>query len=102
MQWSYPADYLVNPTNILRKAGYSPFRDPKTGEESFILRLGPDFYPRFHLYLEEQGDQINLNLHLDQKQPSYSSGPKHAGEYSGPTVEKEKQRLDGWVRSINR
>lgn len=78
---------------ILRRAGYSEFRDPRTGETSYVRRLGANFYPRFHLYAQEEGTTLRLNLHLDQKQPSYQGFTKHAGEYDGPTVEAEAERI---------
>lgn len=81
------------PRVVLRQAGYTEFRDPNTGETSFVRRLGTNFYPRFHLYVAQEGTQLRLNLHLDQKQPSYQGSAKHSGEYDGPTVEAEFQRL---------
>ncbi len=102
MKKSYPIDQVTNTLTILRKAGYSPFRDPQTGEESFIVRLTPEFYPRFHLYVEQAGSHISFNLHLDQKKASYGTNHAHSGEYDGPTIEKEMARIDGWVKSENR
>ena len=97
MNINFPKDQARNPLEILRKAGYSYFKDPQSGEESFVARLGPDFYPRFHLYLKEKGDQIEFSLHLDQKKASYDGSSMHNGEYDGPTVEKEAERIKGWV-----
>lgn len=78
----------------LQRAGYASFRDPRTGHDSYVRRLGAGFYPRFHLYAEERGDVLFLNLHLDQKQPSYGGGSHaHSGEYEGSIVEQEMQRL---------
>ena len=79
----------------MQRAGYAEFRDPRTGEISYTRRLGTHFYPRFHVYIEEQGNGMRVNLHLDQKQPSYPGFRKHSGEYSGPTVEAEMERLNG-------
>lgn len=81
------------PDVIFRRAGYVPFRDPRSGEESYVRRLGIHFYPRFHLYVEEIPGKLRLNLHLDQKQPSYQGFRKHSGEYDGSTVEAEAERL---------
>jgi len=81
------------PDVVLRRVGYTPFRDPKSGEDSFIRRLGTHFYPRFHLYVEVEGSGFRLNLHLDQKQASYEGFRKHSGEYDGSTVEAEAERL---------
>lgn len=97
MKQNFPIQSVQNPLAVLRKAGYSHFIDPKTQEESFILRLSGDFYPRFHLYVEQHKDTWSFNLHIDQKKPSYSGTSKHAGEYDGPTVERELTRITKWV-----
>jgi hypothetical protein len=89
---------IGNPLEGLRRSGYVPFRDPKTGSESFVCRLGPDFYPRFHLYLKEGDGALTLSLHLDQKQASYhGTDHMHNGEYEGPHITKELERIRGWL-----
>jgi hypothetical protein len=98
MKRAYSSEIVQNPLAVLRKAGYAPFRDPQTGDESFIIRLTPEFYPRFHLYVENNPPTVSFNLHLDQKKPSYGQGHAHSGEYEGSTVEKEMERIDGWVK----
>ncbi len=85
--------------NVLRRIGYSPFVDPNTGEQSFVRRLGAYFYPRWHAYVERQSGELRINLHLDQKRPSYPGFRKHSGEYSGPTVEAEADRIYQGVAS---
>ncbi len=90
------------PPNVrvaVQRCGYAAFRDPRTGAESFVRRLGSGFYPRFHLYVEERSGQLLLKLHLDQKQPSYQRGRSHSGEYDGPTVEVEAQRITDQLRT---
>ena len=82
-----------HPDVVLRRAGYVPFHDPRSGDESYVRRLGTHFYPRFHLYVDKHGGKLRLNLHLDQKQASYEGFRKHSGEYDGPTVEAEAERL---------
>jgi hypothetical protein len=77
----------------MQQAGYFEFTDPRSGEISYVRRLGTHFYPRFHVYLEPKTDHLRLNLHLDQKQPSYPGFTKHSGEYNGSTVEAEAERL---------
>ncbi len=99
MQRIYQKSQLTNTTEVLRKAGYASSLDPVTGESSFMLRLSGQLYPRFHLYVVEQAQSVSLNLHLDQKQPSYGQGHKHSGEYEGPVLEKEMKRLDGWIKA---
>lgn len=102
MQQVFPRAAVPNPVAVLRKAGYSPFVDPVTKEDSFVLRLGPDFYPRFHLYVQQRDDEVTLNLHLDQKQPSYGQGNKHGGEYDSPVVTREMRRIESWVSAYLR
>jgi hypothetical protein len=100
MQLRYPKSRLSNPTNILRRAGYSFFRDPRTGKESYVLRLQSGYYPRFHLYLKDDNDHIILDLHLDQKKPSYKGTAMHSGEYDGPVVAEELARIDRWAQHL--
>lgn len=87
-------DPEYHPVVLLRRAGYAPFRDPKSGEESFVRRLGTQFYPRFHMYVTKDSDELlELNLHLDMKKPSYRGSRAHSGEYSGELVEEERKRI---------
>lgn len=82
---------------FLRRAGFAYIRDHKTGNESFVRRLGNGFYPRLHMYLEQQENKIVLNLHLDQKQASYAGAHMHNAEYDGPVVEGEIERLKSFL-----
>ena len=78
----------------LRKCGYAPEgRDPKTGELRFWKSVTGRRFPRFHLYAVQQDNEATLNLHLDQKAPSYQGSAAHSGEYEGPLVEQEMQRI---------
>jgi len=78
---------------VMQRAGYVEFRDPRTGDMSFTRRLGTYFYPRWHCYVDTGQETLTLNIHLDQKQPSYAGTTKHSGEYDGPAVEAEGHRL---------
>lgn len=82
-----------NPRNIIRRCGYAEFRDPRTGETSYVRRLSNNFYPRFHIYLETKGEGVVVDLHLDQKKPSYEGFSAHNGEYDGEVVEREMERI---------
>lgn len=83
----------ATPAYILQRAGYKYIIDRHTGHDSFVRILNNTGYPRFHLYLEENGDNIVLNLHLDQKKPLYKGQTAHGGEYDGEIVEEELKRL---------
>lgn len=92
--------FNMAPEQFLRRAGYAYIRDRKTGLDSFARRLGGGFYPRLHMYADEQGDNIIFNLHLDQKQPSYPGAPAHNAEYGGEVVEEEIERLEKLIKDF--
>ena len=80
--------------NLIRKLGYRFMgRDEKKSEIIFIKPLDRNGYPRFHLYLKINEEEIMFNLHLDQKKPSYKGTLAHSGEYEGKIVEKEVKRI---------
>ncbi len=87
----------MNPEQFLRRAGYAYIRDRRSGQDSFVRRLGSGFYPRLHIYAEEQGEKAIFNLHLDQKQPSYGGSHMHNAEYDGEVVEGEIERLKQFI-----
>lgn len=83
----------LNPEQFLRSAGYAYFQNRHNGDDSFVRRLGANFYPRLHVYYKYEGDNIIFNIHLDQKQASYAGSHMHSGEYDGEVVEAEIERL---------
>jgi len=86
---------LKNNANVLaltRKIGYV-IRGKKKEELDCVRYLSSQSYPRFHLYIKEDGDNLRFNLHLDQKKPSYKGSSAHSGEYEGDLIEKEKERI---------
>jgi hypothetical protein len=72
---------------FMRRAGYVPFHD------SYVRELGTGGYPRFHIYIDDGGEKYALNLHLDQKRPSYGNETAHSGDYEGIPVETEADRI---------
>jgi hypothetical protein len=85
----------IAPQNFLHKCGYIEIRNPhKDNEISYARSLDPGrFYPRFHAYLDENGKEFTINLHMDAKKPSYAGTAAHSGEYDSPVVEKEAARI---------
>ena len=88
----------LNPEQFLRRAGYGFIEDRRRGQQSFVRRLGSGFYPRLHMYVEREGDSVSFNLHLDQKQASYSGSHMHNAEYGGAIVAGEMERIKGLLR----
>ena len=96
-----PGPLPENARNLMRRVGYGEH----VGHEqqlSYVKRLSNMTYPRWHAYVEDRNDGMQINLHLDQKQASYASGPAHGGEYEGPLVEREMTRImDSVARTKN-
>ena len=76
-----------NILTLMRKAGYFALRD------SYVRALDKSGYPRFHIYIEQKGNELIFNLHLDQKKPVYHGATAHSGEYDSPLVEQEAERI---------
>jgi hypothetical protein len=80
----------------MRTCGYSPgYGEAKRTEFVFQRLITGRPYPKFHIYasLNAEKKTASLNLHLDQKQPSYKGFSAHSGEYSGSVVEQEVARI---------
>ena len=84
---------LDTPRNLLRRCGYAEIVDRRSGEVSYVRRLRNEFYPRLHAYPEEQDSGLVINLHLDMKKPSYEGFTRHSGEYEGPLLDAEAERI---------
>ncbi|MBI2644515.1 MAG: hypothetical protein HYW95_03355 [Candidatus Wildermuthbacteria bacterium] len=85
-----------NLRNAMRECGYAPEGvEESTGELKFFRSIRGGRYPRFHIYCRVLPDDTKavLNLHLDQKQPSYAGSAAHSGEYEGSVVEAEAARI---------
>jgi hypothetical protein len=83
---------------FLRSAGYAFIIDHRDNKESFVRRLESGHYPRLHMYVEDLGDKVSFNLHLDQKQVTYAGQSRHGAEYDGPVVEAEINHLRSILR----
>jgi len=82
-----------NIVNLARQIGYTNISAVSSNEFSIVRKLTGNSYPRFHIYLKQAGDKLFFNLHLDQKQPSYEGVHAHNGEYEGPAIENEADRI---------
>lgn len=80
--------------NMMRECGYTPERfDDQTDEFRFHRSITGRPYPKFHIYCTVFNGTASLNLHLDQKQPSYKGTHAHSGEYDGELIENENARI---------
>jgi hypothetical protein len=99
MQFRIPAEVRLTSKQALTRAGYHEFVDPHTGKVSYIRRLGTGF----HAYVEtqESGEHI-VDMHIDQKHATYESANAHSGEYVGPLLDAERDRVLGEVQTHTR
>ncbi|MFH1226060.1 MAG: hypothetical protein V1684_02135 [bacterium] len=81
-----------NLMDTIRRGGYA-YQGQEGDELKFTKRLSNDFYPRWHLIAKQDNENIILNLHLDQKRPSYQGSHAHGGEYDSEIVEEELSRI---------
>lgn len=89
-----------NARNLMRRLGYGEHIG-HGGQISFEKRLSGLAFPRFHAYVEDKNSGIQINLHLDQKPSNLGSGAMHGGEYEGPMIQNEMDRLTRVIRSMN-
>ena len=92
MEFVLKGPFKENIYSLMRKVGYY-FRGKDEEKSELIFIRPPKGYPRFHLYLKIENDNLIFNLHLDQKRPIYKGAPAHAGEYDGEIVSKEAERI---------
>lgn len=89
-----PKIQIPDPDHFIRRCGYGLKVDRYGGGKSYTRH--PDrtmLYPRFHVYIEDKGEQWLFDLHLDQRATVYAGVKAHAGEKDGEVVEREAERI---------
>lgn len=90
---------------FMRRAGYG-YQKEGSGEVAFTRRVSASPFPRYHAYVHEgrreKGEvrSIEVNLHLDQKETTYQGSRAHSGEYDGPLIVQELDRLRAFAQSL--
>jgi hypothetical protein len=92
MKFIISGPFKENIYSLMRKAGYY-FQRKEENKSELVFTRPPRGYPKFHVYLRIEGEDLIFNLHLDQKRPIYKGGPAHAGEYEGKVIEGEAERI---------
>ena len=87
-----------NEKYIMRKCGYMPWRDPRSGENSYIRRLGAGYYPRFHVKIKRAGIAVIIDLHLDARRPMHKKGIRSFEDSESDIVIREAQRISNIVK----
>lgn len=90
-------DIKENIVGVARALGYVII-DTKGNEYNLVRKLAGQNYPRFHAYVKSFGaaqdkQDLHFSLHLDQKKPIYEGSHAHSGEYFGPVIDTEADRI---------
>jgi hypothetical protein len=80
-------------SNVARSLGYLIIDTKPNGEYNLVRKFSSNHYPRFHAYVQQQGTDFIFSLHLDQKAPIYQGSHAHNGEYFGPIIDEEADRI---------
>jgi len=89
-----------NIVQVARKIGYVIIDSQENGQYNLVRKLAVGNYPRFHIYAQQHGLDFNFSLHLDQKAPIYKGTHAHAGEYAGPVIDQEIDRIKEQLKQI--
>ncbi len=95
----FPGPLPDHARNILRRLGYGEQQN-REGQVSFNRRFTNAPYPKYHAYVEDRNGGLQVNLHVDQKAATYESAHAHSGEYDGPLLARELDRIGAFVESI--
>jgi len=85
-----------NIPQIMRRLGYHPIKNG----ESWSKRIQGREFPRFHVYLKEKDNGLEFSIHLDQKAMCYTGHTAHSGDYDGPLLEQERDRINNQIINI--
>jgi hypothetical protein len=88
----------TNARNLMRDLGYGEHLG-REGQLSYTKSARGDRFPRFHAYVEDRDGGVQINFHLDQKEGGGIGGHLHGGEYEGPLLEEEMQRIKASAES---
>ncbi len=88
-----------NPSVLMRRCGYKPWRDPRTHKESYTRLISPPaYYPRFHVHCEYDDDyRIIIDLHMDWRKPMHRRGIKSTEGEESDIVQNEANRIKNIV-----
>lgn len=89
MKFTLSNNFSQNLYTLIRRCGYVPIHDRKTGKDSFSKKLSNAHYPRFHLYITQNQKTVVFDLHLDQNRNRYQGQTAHNADYDSQEVKNE-------------
>lgn len=93
MKFTITNNLSQNIYTVLRRCGYMPIHDRRSGKDSFSRKLSTGHYPRFHLYLSENSGSLTFDLHLDQNENRYEGQTAHNADYDSDQVKNELESV---------
>ena len=84
----------------MNRLGYHQHYSRRSGEISYIRRIGRLLYPRYHVYIKIQNNGTVFNVHLDEKQMSYHGHTAHSGQYNTEKVQTEVERIKSFLEQL--
>lgn len=93
MKFRLPNNLSHSPAMIVSRLGYLQIKDALSGKTSYVHKFTAQRYPRFHLYIKENTEEIIFDLHLDQAKPRYEGQTAHKADYETPEVKNELTRI---------
>lgn len=100
MKIKFERKSIGNPLTVLRRCGYKPWRDPRTGKESFIRRVSAAFYPRFHVLTYYKENLFIIDLHFDARRPMHRRGIRSYEDEESETVRQEAERIKQLIEKM--
>lgn len=99
MEFTIKGPFKDNIYNLTRKIGYF-FEGKEEAKGELVFARPLRGYPRFHLFLrvDQEGNKIIFDLHLDQKAPIYKGVAAHSAEYGSEVVKKEAERIKETIK----
>ena len=83
-----------NEMYLMRECGYKFWRDPRSGDSSFIRRLGRGYYPRFHIKVRrDKNRRLIFDLHFDSRRPLHHIGVRSYEDSESAVVQAEAARI---------
>ena len=100
MKYFHPAPLTINEKVLMNRPGYQQKYSRRSGEISYIRRIGRSLYPRYHVYIQVQDKGIVFNAHLDEKQASYHGYTAHSGQYDTEKIHTEVERIKSFLEQL--
>ncbi len=92
MKYTFKKNKNHNINDLMKKSGYI-FHCTTEGVLCYHRYLDTHKFPRFHVYIKEVADQIEINMHFDQRNLNKKSNHNEPWAYVGNRINTEMKQL---------